>query len=119
VVVAHQYDKEYEVCVEGHPDGETLRHWERGVFLDGRNTAPAKVSVIRRDNDCTWLRVVLREGRKRQIRRVATLLGHPVHRLIRVRVGPVRLGRLKPGEWRYLTEREMRQLERLKRKPNG
>jgi pseudouridine synthase len=113
----YAHAKEYEACVEGHPDDETLRRWERGVFLDGRTTAPAKVSVIRREQDCTWLRVVLREGRKRQIRRVAAMLGHPVQRLIRIRIGPICLGNLKPGEWRHLTERELRQLEGLKRKP--
>ena len=113
----YEHDKEYEIRVEGLPDEETLRKWQRGVFLDGRKTAPAEVSIFRREGDYTWLRVVLREGRKRHIRRVAAMLGHTVQRLIRVRIGPVRLGNLKPGEWRYLTGRELRQLERLKRKP--
>lgn len=111
------HEKEYHALVEGVPGEDTLRKWQRGVFLDGRKTAPAQVSILRREGDYTWLRIILREGRKRQIRRVATLLGHPVHRLIRVRVGPVRLGQLKPGEWRYLTGREVRELERVKRKP--
>jgi 23S rRNA pseudouridine2605 synthase len=113
----YEHDKEYEIRVEGLPDEGTLGKWQRGVFLDGRKTAPAKASVIRHEEGGTWLRIVLHEGRKRQIRRVAAMLGHPVQRLIRVRIGPVRLGNLKPGKWRHLTEQELRQLERLKRKP--
>ncbi|HEY74593.1 MAG TPA: rRNA pseudouridine synthase [Thermoflexia bacterium] len=104
------HEKEYHVLVEGRPSEETLEKWRRGVLLDGRRTAPARVEVMRAEQDRTWLRVVLREGRKRQIRRVAAMLGHPVHRLIRVRVGPVRLGNLPPGRWRYLTPAEVRAL---------
>jgi 23S rRNA pseudouridine2605 synthase len=58
----------------------------------------------------------LREGRKRQIRRIAIELGHPVRRLVRVRIGPVHLGDLKPGQWRPLSERELRQLRKLKQR---
>jgi 16S rRNA U516 pseudouridylate synthase RsuA-like enzyme len=56
----------------------------------------------------------MREGRKRQIRNVAALLGHPARQLIRVRVGPIRLGSLRPGEWRYLNGQEARALDKLK-----
>lgn len=115
----YEHDKEYHALVEGLPDEQTLHKWQRGVFLDGRKTAPAEVSILRREGKRTWLRIVLHEGRKRQIRRVAAMLGHPVHRLIRVRIGPVRLGTLKPGEWRYLTERELRALRKIKEKRNG
>ncbi|OGO06967.1 MAG: hypothetical protein A2Y73_09325 [Chloroflexi bacterium RBG_13_56_8] len=110
----YEHSKEYHVCVEGHPEEGVLHQWRSGVYLDDRKTAPAEVSLLRREGECTWLRVVLREGRKRQIRRVAALLGHPVQWLIRVRIGPVRLGELKPGEWRYLSQREVEQLEELK-----
>ena len=115
----YEHTKEYHVYVEGHPRDETLGRWRRGVLVDGRQTAPAEVSVLRHEGDGTWLRVVLREGRKRQIRRVAAILGHPVHRLIRIRIGPVHLGTLRPGEWRYLTKRELRELEELKQQLSG
>jgi 23S rRNA pseudouridine2605 synthase len=107
----YEHTKEYHVYVEGYPNDETLKGWRQGVFVDGRQTAPAQISVLRREGDRTWLRVVLREGRKRQIRQVAAILGHPVHQLIRVRIGPVQLGNLKPGEWRYLTKRELKKLQ--------
>ena len=106
------HEKEYHVLVEGRPTEETLEKWRRGVLLDGRRTAPARVEVMRVERDRTWLRIVLREGRKRQIRRVAAMLGHPVHRLIRVRIGPVRLGDLPPGRWRRLTSAEVRALRK-------
>jgi 23S rRNA pseudouridine2605 synthase len=111
----YEHEKEYHVYVEGNPGERILNQWRRGVFLDGRKTAPAEVSVLRREKVHTWLRVVLREGRKRQIRRMAAMLGHPVHQLIRVRVGPVRLGDLKPSEWRHLTEQEVAALCKLAR----
>ena len=104
------HEKEYHALVEGEPGEATLKNWRRGVFLDGRRTAPARVSVLRREKGDTWLQVVLREGRKRQIRRVAAMLGHPVHRLIRVRIGPLRLGDLPPRQWRRLTGSEVEAL---------
>ncbi|MGQ9802893.1 MAG: pseudouridine synthase [Anaerolineae bacterium] len=123
------HEKEYHVLVEGRPTEETLEKWRRGVELDGKATAPAKVAVLRTETEGTrertWLRVILREGRKRQIRRTAALLGHPVVRLIRVRIGPVRLGDLPPGKWRYLSPAEIRALRRRSqlpprlRTPNG
>jgi 23S rRNA pseudouridine2605 synthase len=110
----YEHSKEYHVDVEGHPSEKTLERWRRGVHLDDRRTAPAEVSVISRKKDHTQLRVVLREGRKRQIRRAATKLGHPVRRLVRVRIGPVQLGDLAPGQWRSLSNRELSQLQALK-----
>ncbi len=113
----YEHDKEYHVYVAGCPGDETLKRWRQGVFLEGRRTAPADVSILRREKDYTWLRVVLREGRKRQIRRVAAMLGHPVHRLIRVRIGPLRLGGLKPGQWRRLSDAEVKALRSATQKP--
>lgn len=110
----YEHTKEYRVDVEAHPEDETLKRWRRGIFLDGRRTAPADVSILSRRKDHTWLRVVMREGRKRHIRRIAAKLGHPVRRLIRVRIGPVQLGDLRPGQWRPLTQGEIEQLRQLK-----
>jgi pseudouridine synthase len=111
----YQHEKEYRVLVNGHPSDKTLAAWQRGILLDGQPTAPAKVAAIRQEKDSTLLRVVMREGRKRQIRRVASLLGHPVRELRRVRIGPLHLGTLEVGQWRYLTNKEIGELEALKR----
>lgn len=110
----YEHPREYHVDVEGHPGDETLKRWRRGLYLDGRRTMPADVSILGHKPDHTQLRVVMREGRKRQIRRIAAKLGHPVRRLIRVRIGPVQLGDLKPEQWRPLSEQELKQLRKLK-----
>lgn len=108
----YEHEKVYDVTVEGHIADRTLEQWRRGVMLDGRITAPAPIEVIERDRDATRLRIILREGRKRQIRRVAAALGHPVRRLVRLSIGPLELGDLPLGEWRYLTEQEVSRLQR-------
>ena len=107
------HEREYLVLVQGVPSDEALRRWRRGVELKGRLTAPAQVEIIRQEGPNTWLRVIVKEGRKRQLRKVAASLGHPVLRLIRIRIGPVRLGNLKPGQWRHLSKEEIRQLRRI------
>ncbi len=111
----YQHEKEYHVLVNGHPTDKTLEAWRRGVMLEGKLTAPAQVEVLRKEKEATLLRVVMREGRKRQVREVAALLGHPVWELKRVRLGPLRLGTLGPGQWRYLTAEEVRELEAIRK----
>lgn len=105
------HEKVYDVTVEGNISERALDQWRRGIILDGRITAPAPIEVVERSPDSTRLRIILREGRKRQIRRIAAALGHPVRRLIRERIGPLALGDLPSGQWRYLTEREVNDLK--------
>ncbi len=115
-----EHSKEYHVLVEGRPGAEDLRRLRRGIRLDGRRTAPAEVGVIRDEDGATWLRIVIHEGRKRQIRRMLTAVGHPVTRLIRVRLGPIALGDLEPGESRRLSPDERLALRELvDRGPNA
>ena len=111
----YKHEKEYLVLVNGRPSDKTLQAWQRGVLLDDKPTAPARVSFVRTQGDSALLRVAMYEGRKRQIRRVASLLGHPVRDLTRVRLGPLQLGTLETGQWRYLTPKEIRELESLKK----
>jgi 23S rRNA pseudouridine2605 synthase len=111
----YRHDKEYRVLVNGRPSEKTLDAWRRGVVLDGKQTAPALVEIVRAEKNGTLLRIVMREGRKRQIRDVASLLGHPVRALLRVGLGPLKLGGLASGQWRYLSEKEIRDLEVIKR----
>ena len=73
-------------------------------------TSPARIEYDHVEPNGAWLQVTLREGRKRQIKRVAKALGHPVLRLIRIRVGPIQLGDLPPGQWRRLTPDEVAHL---------
>lgn len=97
----------YEVLVQGRPSAAVLEDLRRGVPLaDGLSRFEA-VEVLRPEGENTWLRVVLREGRNRQVRRTLATVGHPVLDLVRVAFGPVRLGRLAPGRWRHLTPAEV------------
>jgi len=107
------HDKEYRVRVVAEPDEKQLAIWRRGVVLeDGFRTAPAKVHVESRSGKGVWLRVIMHEGRKRQIREVGARIGLPVQRIIRVRIHTLELGDLKPGEWRFLTKFEVDNLSK-------
>lgn len=107
------HTKEYKVLLGKRPDKEQLEAWRRGVVLeDGYKTAPADVSVDSAQGKGIWLRVVMREGRKRQIREICKQLALPVVRIVRVRIGTLRLGNLRPRQWRYLTTKEVQDLRR-------
>ena len=107
------HEKEYEVLVTRVPDATQLATWRRGVVLrDGYKTQPAIVSVLRKIDKGAWLKVILKEGKKRQIREVGALLGLPVVRLIRVRLAGLQLGNLKTGEYRYLSTDEIAVLKK-------
>lgn len=105
------HEKIYRVTVEGQPAHQTLDQWRAGVMLDGRPTIPAKIEITRREKEFTTLKIVMREGRKRQIRRVAAQLGHSVRQLVREAIGPLKLGDLPTGKWRYLTPAEVAELK--------
>jgi len=105
-----EVEKEYRVLLDRPLDSEALRQWRAGVLLNGELTAPAWVELIETAREGPWYRVVLREGRKRQIREVAKQLGYEVHRLIRVREGDIALGDLPLREWRPLTPEEVARL---------
>jgi 23S rRNA pseudouridine2605 synthase len=100
------------VLVASRPDDKQLGAWRRGILLeDGYQTAPADVRVTETQGKGAWLRVIMGEGRKRQIREIAAQLGLPVVRIVRVRIGSLRLGKLKVREWRFLTAEEVEQLK--------
>ena len=105
--------KTYDVLVTGDISEEALEEWRWGVMLDEDVTAPAEITVRERHGNYTRLEVVLHEGRKRQVRRIAADLGHPVLRLVRLKIGTLELGNLQPGQWRFLRPREVAALRRL------
>jgi 23S rRNA pseudouridine2605 synthase len=101
-------EKEYLALVEGTPTPAELRRLREGVELDDGTTAPAKASL----QPPNALTIVIHEGRNRQVRRMCDAIGHPVLRLVRVRIGPITDRRLQPGEWRELSQDEVRSLEK-------
>jgi 23S rRNA pseudouridine2605 synthase len=100
----------YRVKVRGHPGAPALDRLRRGVKLDEGLSGSAQVEVERLLPAKAWLRITIREGRRREIRRMCEAVAHPVDRLVRVRFGPIELGRLEPGKWRPLGERELEAL---------
>jgi 23S rRNA pseudouridine2605 synthase len=107
----YQHEKEYRVLVSRRPGQEQLTRWRRGVVLDdGYHTKPASVHIESNTVNGVWLRVIMKEGQKRQIRRVGMAIGLPVNRIIRIRLGSLYLGDLRPGSWRYLKTKEVNRL---------
>ena len=99
-------EKEYLAQVEGRPSPAALRRLREGVELDDGITAPARAALVPPQT----IKLSIHEGRNRQVRRMCAAIGHPVVRLVRTRVGPIAERRLKPGEWRPLTQAEVRAL---------
>lgn len=119
------HPKTYLVQVEGVPTPDALARLESGVEVKGQMTrrsqaviVPEPILPMRRKpvtphGPTTWLRIVLREGKKRQIRHMTAAVGLPTVRLVRVAIGPISLGELQPGEWRYLSPVEVESLKQF------
>lgn len=107
---SHEVEKQYIARVSNVLEDEALYKLRSGVMIDGRKTAPAKVSILRRDPFSTDILITIHEGRNRQIRRMVEAVGHQVVRLKRVQYGSLNLGDLKRGEWRALTPDEVERL---------
>ena len=108
---SHGVEKEYYAEVEGRPAPGALRALRAGVALDDGPTQPARVKIVQEsDRGTTALEIVVKEGRKRMVRRMCAAVGHPVVRLARTRIGPLRDPRLAPGTWRRLSTDEVRAL---------
>jgi 23S rRNA pseudouridine2605 synthase len=105
--------KTYLIKVKGVLTDDEIRQLERGIKLEDGMTAPAQVKKIRKAEQNSWLEVTIREGRKHQVKRMLESVGHPVIRLTRVKMGPLSLGRLESGEFRFLTDREANALREL------
>jgi 23S rRNA pseudouridine2457 synthase len=122
----HAWPKVYLAQVERAPNEDALRRLRQGVILKGVRTRPAEARVLsvepvlperpvpirfRKQVPTAWLELTLREGQNRQVRRMAAAVGHPTLRLVRIAIGPIALGTLRPGEWRDVTRREIAQLQ--------
>ena len=102
----HGVPRVYEASVLGVPDEHDVRRLAKGVTIDGQRTGPAEVTAI----GPSRLRITVREGRNRQVRKMCDAIGHPVTELRRVAIGPLRDARLKLGAWRVLTTHEVERL---------
>jgi 23S rRNA pseudouridine2605 synthase len=111
---SHSVSKTYEVWLQGLPSSKIIDSWRNGIDLDGQYTLPARIEVVKHRDDTTLLRLILTEGRNRQIRRVATQLGYPVLQLHRTRIGSISVDGDLPvalGSYRHLRSGEVRNLQ--------
>ena len=126
-----EHPKTYMVQVERVPEPPALEALRRGVMLKEGRARPAEAELLteapplpdrpvpirfRKNVPTAWLRLVLREGRNRQVRRMTAAVGHPTLRLVRVAIGPIVLGDLAPGQWAELTGAERAALAGLSRR---
>jgi len=122
----HKLPKEYWVQVAGRPTPAHVRRLLAGVWVDGRLARAVRAGLMPpprlwprtprvRETETGWLRVVLHEGRKHQVRKMTAAVGLPTLRLVRWAVGPLTLHGLQPGQWRYLTPSEEARLRRMLR----
>ncbi len=126
---SNRHKREYLVQVEGRPDKEDIEALERGVLIKNRKTLPAHAEIIpeppvpprdpairlRKNIPETWIRIILTEGKNRQVRRMTASIGYPTLRLIRSRIEQVELGKMNPGDVMHLTETEINYLKELKK----
>jgi 23S rRNA pseudouridine2605 synthase len=106
----HEVERVYEARVRGIPDAYVLGRLARGVVIEGRQTAPARVRVTGERESQAIVEIAIHEGRHRQVRHMFDAVGHPVVRLRRVRIGPIADDTLKPGQFRELTQQELARL---------
>jgi 23S rRNA pseudouridine2457 synthase len=124
---AHKLPKVYLAQIECIPDDHAIERLCRGVRLGGKQTRPAEARLLaeaprlperpvpirfRKNVPTAWLELTIHEGMNRQVRRMTAAVGHPTLRLVRIAIGPVRLGELKPGEWRELQRDEIEAIGR-------
>jgi 23S rRNA pseudouridine2457 synthase len=124
-----EHPKTYLVQVERLPDSKAIEDLRRGVVLNDDRTRPAQVELLaeppslpdrsvpirfRKNTPTAWLRLTIREGRNRQVRRMTAAVGYPTLRLVRVAIGPISLGNLTPGRWRELNAQELAAIRQLR-----
>ena len=111
----YSMQKHYQALIKGCPSESSLQDLRSGIAIiedQGRihKTAPAEIQLLRIEATDCWLSLTIHEGRKRQVRRMLAAAGHPVLELSRVAIGPIELGDLPPGKWRYLSNQEVSSL---------
>jgi len=107
----HEMKKVYIAEVKGTPTAEDIEAFERGIAIGDYVTAPGRLRVIKEGKASSTVEITIHEGRNRQVRKMCDAIGHPVIRLKRVAIGNLKLGNLREGSWRYLSEEELKELK--------
>lgn len=108
----HNIEKTYIAMVDREPSMEDLESFKKGLFIDGRKTAPAEIEIVKKSK-LTTLNIKIHEGRNRQVRKMCAAIGCNVVRLKRISEGNLELGKLEKGTYRYLTDEEIKYLKSL------
>lgn len=114
---SHNVAKVYEVKVKGKPREAQINKLSRGVLIEGVKTAPAQIRLLEETETNAWYEVTLHEGRNQQIRKMFNSIGHSVVKLRRIAIGFLKEEKIKPGEFRFLREGEIRRFFKLGGKP--
>jgi pseudouridine synthase len=109
----HEFSKTYEGLVKGTPSDQALKDFAAGMEIEDYRTAPAAIRVLAQENDKTRLEMIIHEGKKRQIRKMCQVMGTPIISLKRTAIGKLKLGKLKSGQFRVLTEAEVNYLKEI------
>ncbi len=109
----YKLPKTYLVWVQGRVEGKTIESMKKGAMLEDGFAKPDKVKLIKHEKDKSLIEIVFHEGRKHIVKRFVSHFGHRVIKLKRVAIGPISLGKLRPGQWRDLKEEEVKKLKKL------
>ena len=109
----HHIEKTYEAKLFGTPSEHNIIQFRRGIVIDGKKTEPAKLEILQKEKKYTTVRIVIQEGRNRQVRKMCQAIKHPVGQLKRIGTGTLFLKDLKKGNYRYLTQKEISYLKSL------
>jgi pseudouridine synthase len=107
---SYEVTKTYEALLLGRPSDKKIQQLERGILLEGKKTAPARLNIIAREADTTMIRITIHEGRKRQVKKMFELIGHPVLHLKRIAYGHLFLQGMGTGQYRILTPEELKKI---------
>lgn len=108
----YKVPKTYHALVKGSPNPSEIMQFETGLLIDGQYTQPASLKILKAERN-SLLKIIISEGRNRQVRKMCEAIGHPVIKLKRVAIGHITLGSLEKGQWRYLENQEIKDLKRL------
>lgn len=106
-------NKIYIATIKGTPSKEEIKKFENGINIDGYITAKASFKVLKSSGDCSEVKIVIHEGKNRQVRKMCEAIEHPVLNLKRIQIGDIRLGDLPKGKWRFLDDEELSYLKKL------
>ncbi len=109
----HHIEKTYEAKLFGIPSEQDILKFRRGIIIDGKKTEPATLEILKKEKKYTTVRIVIQEGRNRQVRKMCQAIKHPVAQLKRIGTGTLFLKDLKKGSYRYLTQKEISYLKSL------